>query len=79
MELSWKQKLFHIRFSRLVLLCEKWFSIMIICWLLLFGITPTNLTITGILFFAGYFWTHANHYNLEEAAGLPVNRVNIKI
>ena len=77
-EINWVERLHHLRFSRWVMLIEKWFSVMLLVFLLIVDIDHRVIVASAFLLFLLYFFVHANHYNLEEGAGLPVQRMTIK-
>jgi len=76
---DWHTKLFHLRFSRLVLLTEKWASVMFFCWFLLFGVAHATLVVIGLAFFLLYLHAHISHRNLEEAAGIPTTSIVLRV
>lgn len=77
-DLSWLEKLSHLRFSRVVLLMEKWFSIFIVCWLVLVGVTTTNIWISAVALGLVYAIAHMHYHDLEDAAGLPVRHLVLR-
>jgi hypothetical protein len=77
-DLTWFDKLHHIRFSMLLLTLEKWFSVFIVCFLVLAGIAPIWLSFSVFVLFLLYLHFHANHYELVQGAGLPVVRAVLR-
>ncbi len=75
---SWLEKLSHLRFSRIVLLMEKWFSIFIVCWLVLVGVTSVNIWISSVALALAYAVAHVHYHDLEDAAGLPVRHLVLR-
>lgn len=73
-EVSWPQRLSHVRYSALLLFVEKISLAMVLIMLIGCKVAPS--IIWGYLFVALIFLmhTHANHYGLIEAAGMPVVR-----
>lgn len=76
-ELTWSDRLNFVRFSRAILLFEKWFSILILCWLGLFTHSPVFVLFCSIVFFGMFLLNFTNHYHLERAAGLPSQQLVI--
>ncbi len=76
-ELSWPERLFHVRYSRYVMLLEKWFAVAILCLLFIIGVPLAAILVIGAMFFGHYLMVHSNHYHLEEQGGLPVQRVTV--
>lgn len=75
---TWAMRLSHIRFSRVVLFAEKWLSLILLVALLVLGFGNAIFTCFAILIFLLFALVHANHYNLEETGGMPINRITLK-
>lgn len=73
-DLSWFERLHHIRFSSMMLAIEKWFSIFVLCFLILAGVGPISMAAFVVVFLVLYCHVHVNHYELLEGAGLPTVR-----
>lgn len=76
--LTWTDRLNHLRFWRTIVLMEKWLSVFFLCWLFLAGLSPLKLTIVGFLFAVCYFVVSQTHFNLEDAAGMPVQHLVVR-
>lgn len=77
-DLTWADKLNHIRFSRSILLVEKWFSVLILCWLLLFTNNYPIVAFAALLFLFLFLLNHINHRQLEHAGGMPTSELVVR-
>jgi len=77
-ELDWPTKLLHLRFSRAVLFLEKWMTVLLLCILVFAGLKWPFLATLGLMLLGLFVLAYNGHFNLEEAAGMPVNRVTMR-
>lgn len=76
--LDWGTRLLHIRFSRVVLFCEKWMSLVLVAVLLLASLPWQIVLAIAMICFVLFVLAHISHFNLEESAGMPVSRITMK-
>lgn len=77
-ELSWDTRLHHIRWTRLVLLAEKWFSFLLIAFFFLLESSSLTLAALVSVLFCLYFFAHNHYHTLEDAGGLPANHLIVR-
>ena len=75
---DWPNRLVHLRFSRLVLFLEKWASIFTILILAVAGVQFPLLSIAAVVIFITMVCAWNYHFNLEEAAGMPISRFTVR-
>jgi hypothetical protein len=68
----------HVRFSRLVLFMEKWASLILVLILVTAGVAPPVIGITLAIVAILFLFAWNSHFNFEEAAGMPVNRLTVR-
>lgn len=73
------QTLNHLRFSRFVVLVEKWMSIIILIFLKLAGFQHFTIFCCLLLLLLTYFIVSRNHQILEDTAGVPNYRMQITL
>lgn len=77
-ELTWHERLNHVRFSRLILFADKWL-VLIVSIVMLYLNFPLQLIASYAVFAAVMFGLqYAKHTVLEDAAGLPTNHLVIR-
>jgi hypothetical protein len=76
--MDWHTRLNHIRFSRAVLFMEKWTSLIFIAIMILAGFALPFVGAIGAVLAILFVLVYSGHYNLEEAAGMPVNRLSMR-
>lgn len=77
-ELDWHTKLHHLRWTRLVLLMEKWFSLLLFAFFCLLQLHWAVLVLIAYGLAHMYFFAHNHFHTLEDAAGLPSNHLIVR-
>ena len=77
-ELNWSDRLGHLRFSRGLLFLEKWLSLFMIPLLIILSMPLPVISALVVFCAVWLFLAYNSHFNLEEAAGMPVNYVTLK-
>lgn len=77
-DLDWATRLHHLRFSRLLLFLEKWASIFLVLLLAVAGVQFPILSMAFVVIFILFVCAWNYHFNLEEAAGMPVGRLVVR-
>lgn len=77
-DLDWNGKLHHLRWSRLVLLVEKWLSLFLLGFFFLLELHPVTLVLIAACLFGLYLLAHNHYHTLEDAAGLPSNHMIVR-
>jgi hypothetical protein len=72
------EQLFHLRWVRLVLLVEKWMSVLVMGFFFLCGLNPLAATVLAFTLFFLYIFAHNHYHTLEDAAGLPSNHLIVR-
>lgn len=69
------ETLFHLRWTRLVLLVEKWMSLMIMALFMIMAVHPAGLVFIAAVLIVFYLIAHNHYHQLEFAAGMPANQL----
>ena len=77
-DLDWNGRLHHIRWNRLVLFMEKWFSLLILGFFFLLDFQPVSVVALALILLFMYVLAHNHYYSLEGAAGLPSNQIIVR-
>lgn len=77
-ELDWTNRLLHLRFSRAILFFEKWLSFFFVSFLLILSMPWPIVSVVAFVCSVFFLLAYSSHFNLEEAAGMPVNYVTVK-
>lgn len=69
------ETLFHLRWARLVLLVEKWMSLLIMALFMLMELPLAALVFIAIALLFFYLIAHNHYHQLEFSAGMPANQL----
>ena len=76
--MNWETRLHHIRWARLVLFMEKWFSLLFLGFFFLLDVPSAWLVVLALIFAVTYFACHNHYHSLEDAGGLPSNQLVVR-
>lgn len=76
--MDWETRLHHIRWARLVLLMEKWFSLLFLGFFFVLDVPSAWLLVVALVLFVTYFACHSHYFALENAGGLPSNQIVVR-
>ena len=76
--MDWETRLHHIRWVRLILLMEKWLSLLFLGFFFVLGVPSSWLVFLAVLLFGTYFACHNHYHTLEDAGGLPSNHLVLR-
>jgi hypothetical protein len=77
-ELTWHEKLNHIRFMRLLLWTDHWLTWMTLIVILWLRFPPLFIAVYVVLRLISVVISHSKTRELEDAAGLPTNHLVIR-
>lgn len=77
-DLDWNGRLHHLRWNRLVLLMEKWFSLLVLGFFFLLDFHPVSVLALAFVLLFAYFLAHNHYHSLEGAAGMPSNQIVLR-
>lgn len=77
-DLDWNGRLHHLRWNRLVLFMEKWFSLFIFGFFFLLDFGPVFLVVIALGLAFLYLIAHNHYHTLEDCAGLPSNHLVVR-
>ena len=78
-ELAWHVKLHHLRFSRFILLIEKWMTMFLFCLAVAFPeFHRVIVVVVFVVLLIHFLVTHNKHFELESEAGMPSNQIVLR-